>query len=748
MAKRLKPDDRETQVLKESRKRFRRCVDWEKTARTLQVADIKFAEGDSDNLYQWPENVRARMEQNDRTLITVNKTKQHCLDIMNDARQSRVAIKIRATGGGASAESAQVFAGVVRHIEYISNAATAYQHALSFAVRGGIGYWRVVTDYANDDSFDQEVFIRRVRDPLSVYLDPDINEFDGSDALFGFVFTDIPRDEFERQYPELKDTEGKSSIFTASETWAGENEIRMTEYFRRVEVKDRLLAYDDPDQPAQEGQQQAQKVARASELPAEMVKALLAIPSTKVRPIKSHKVEWFKIVGDHIAEEREWPGIYIPIVRCVGEETVIDKELDRKGQTRALKDAQRMFNYNAVGSVEFGALQSKSPWVGPADAIEDYSQIWETANKQNHAYLPFNHMDDNGQPIPAPTRNHPPMGAPAFIQGMQDSAEWMRMVSGQYQADMGAPSNERSGVAITARQRQGDNATYHFLDHQGIAIRYTGKILIDLIPKIYDTERVVEIMAEDGTATKVKIDPQAQDATQKVEETREEVALIFNPKVGKYEVESDVGPAFATQRQEAWTAYVQILTQNKDLVHIIGDLAFKCADFPGADEIAERLKRMVPQQALEDGPSPDLMKAQQQIQEMQGLLKSLAEKLADKTATHATEQEKLAVSAYDAQTKRLSALKEALVTDPEGLISLVRQVISEAEATSGPGLAPALDTGQAQPLQGAPQPQGPGGGMPMGGPDPMAAPGAPNPSPDDMGAGPAAAPGGTPVGAM
>jgi hypothetical protein len=743
MAKRTE-ETRHQSVLREARTRFKRCQNWESTARSRYINDIKFCEGDSDNLYQWPEEIRNRLEGDSRAILTINKTKQHCLDILNDARQSKVAIKIRPTGDGASFDSAQLFMGVTRHIEYISNAGMAYQHALSAAVRGGWGYWRVVTEYANDDSFDQEIFIRRVKDTLSVYLDPDINEFDGSDARFGFVFTEMPRDEYDLEYPDKQNVGGDTLL--GGETWVREKTVRKAEYFRRVEVKDRLLAYVDPDD--EEGK--VMKVVRASALPDDMVKALLKLRTTQVRPIKTHKVEWFKIVGNEIVDERPWPGIYIPIVRCVGEETVIDGKLDRKGHTRALKDPQRMFNYNASGSVEFGALQSKTPYVGPADAIEGYEDQWNNANIDNAAYLPFNHMDDEGTPIPAPQRQEPPRGAPVFMQGMQDAAEWMRMVSGQYQADMGAPSNERSGVAITARQRQGDNATFHFLDHQSIAIRFTGKILIDLIPKVYDTERVLKIMGDDGNETQVKIDPNADKAYQKVEEDRAEIAAIFNPKVGKYEVEADVGPAFATARQEAWTAYTQIISENKDLMMIIGDLAFKAADFPGAEEIAKRLKRMVPQQALEDGPSPDLMAAKQQIEALTSLVKQVTAKLADKTAAHINDQEKLAVSAYDSQTKRLAALKDHLLVDPENLVQLVKQVMIEAESTSAEGLSPALtqdapitaqDVMPQQPPPGAPP------GAP-GGPGPADTGGGvmPNESPNDMTTGPAPSPGGAPSG--
>lgn len=722
-------DKEKRSILTEARKRFTRSQNWEAAFRPRYVNDVKFCEADSDNLYQWPEDIRSRMSDDKRAMLTINKTKQHVLDVLNDARQARVSIKIRPTGDGATVDASEVYMGVVRHIEYISDASTAYQHGLSCAVKGGIGYWRLTTGYTNDDSFDQEIFIRRVRDPLSIYLDPDIREFDGSDAKFGFVFEELAKDE----HPELEKVQGNSDFGPTS--WVKENSIRQAEYFRRVEQKEWLLAYPDPADQSGE----AMKVVRESDLDPQLVKMLLQMNTTQKRRITTHKVEWFKIVGDEIVEEGEWLGAYIPIIRCVGEETVIDGELDRKGLTRALKDPQRMFNYNASGSVEYGALQSKSPWVAPADAIEGYETYWNNANTDNYSVLPWNHRDDEGQQIPAPQRQNPPTSAPVFIEGMNASAEWMRMVSGQYQADMGAPSNERSGAAITARQRQGDNATFHYLDHQSVAIRLTGKQLIDLIPKVYDTPRILEILADDGKQQKIKVDINAPQALQKTQEDRDDVEAIFNPKVGKYEVMADVGPAFATRRQEAWNAYVQILTQNKELVNVIGDLAFKMADFPGAEEVAQRLKRMVPQQALEDGPSPDLQAAQQQIQALQEMVKQVAQKLADKTAEHLNDQEKNAVSAYDAQTKRLTALKEALITDPDGLMDLVRQVIAEAQSTSGAGLGPALTPNAELTAEDVMPPAAPPQPMPMA---PGGAPGGnmgapPNMNPADMGAGPA-----------
>jgi hypothetical protein len=257
---------------------------------------------------------------------------------------------------------------------------------------------------------------------------------------------------------------------------------------------------------------------------------------------------------------------------------------------------------------------------------------------------------------------------------------------------------------------------------------------------------VIDIIEPDGSVkNKVRIDPNAREALQKLEETREEVAAIFNPKVGKYEVEADVGPAFATKRQEAFNAYTQILAQNKELTSVIGDIALRFADFPGAEEAAQRLKRMVPAQALADGPSPDVVAAQQQIQALQGLVKQLAEKLNDKMATHANDQEKNAITAYQAQTQRLAALKEALATNPDKLVELVRQVIEEAEATSALGLGPALTPPQPAPQPAlAPPPQMPGSGMPPG-PQGGSVAMEPNASAQDMGTGPAAQPGAAPA---
>lgn len=644
MAPRDKLSENE-KIVKEAKERANLCQTWESDARKRFIEDTKFANGDSDNRWQWDDEIVSARE--GKPCLTINKTQQHNLQIVNDAKQNKPGVNVRPVGDGATYEAAQVFEGVVRHIEYQSNAEQAYDTASEHQVEGGIGYWRIVTDYVSDDSFDQEIFIRRVKNPLSIYLDKDISEADGSDARYGFVFEDVPRSQFEAEYPDHKDA--ADVALNAGDTWVTADTIRICEYYRKEQKKDELLAFIVP-MPYQEAGQQI--IVRKSKMDDEQ-KAIFALvenaEDTQRRPILTDEITWYKIAGSKIIDSRPWLGKYIPIVRVIGKETVIEGKLDRKGHTRAQKDPQRMYNYWASEGTAQVALQSKSPYIAPAQAIEGLETYWAKSNVDNAAVLPYNAVTDSGVAIPPPQRQQPPQMASAYIQGMQLSQEQMMMSSGQYQSQFGQNENATSGKAINERQRQGDTATYHFIDNLAIAIRFTGKILIDLIPKIYDTKRVIKIMAKDGEESDVTIDPSQPDAHQKIEQEEQKASVIFNPNVGRYEVQSDIGPGYATRRQEAFNAMTQIASQNQQFMNVAGDLMFKAADFPMADELAERWSRTIPPAVKGDGPPPEVQQMQQQMQAMQNAIAALNEKLNDKEAD-------INIKAYDAESRRLVAI--------------------------------------------------------------------------------------------
>lgn len=700
-------------IIKEAKQRFKRCEDWEAEARKLFVEDLKFVNGDSDNNYQWPDAIRQYRSntQSPSPCLTINKVEKHCDMIINDGKQNKAGVSIRPVGDEATFEAAQVFEDLVRHIEYISNAAAAYDKASEFQVQAGIGYLLLSTDYLHDDTFDQEAYINPVANPLSIYLDPDCKQLDGADARFGFEFDDMARDEFFAQYPKWKD-QASSAPLDNADMWETENHVRVAKYYRREPKgdKDQLIAFKDPHSGEQ-------KVVRASKLKQDsagkdIIDEVKKSPDTKVRDIFEEEVRWYKIAGDKIIDRGLWVGSEIPIFPMIGKQTVIDGVMDRKGHTRAMKDPQRMYNYMASAAVEQTAMQGKSPYIAPARAIEGLETYWGSANVTNHAVLPYNDVDEQGQPIAPPTRAQLPQVSPAFQAGMETAKDQMMMSSGQYQAQMGQNENAKSGKAIGERQRQGDNATYHFIDNQDLTIRRIGKNLVEIIPKVYDTKRVLKIQAEDGTEKNILIDPNAKQAYfQKQQQHGEAVQAIFNPTMGKYGVQADSGPSYATKRQEAFNAFERIMTASPDLVEKAGDLMFRSADFPLADELAERLKRGVPPALLGEAPPPAVIQLQGQVQQMTGVIKHLTGLLAENELKLHGKQAKIegnaaqkGIDIYDAETKRISALKDALPMDQEGLSRIVKQMVMEAlqgtlagpsaDASAMMGVANGIGSGQ------------------------------------------------------
>ena len=689
-------------VVAEAKRRFDQCSEYEGTARERFINDIKFANGDPDNGYQWPNAVRRTRDIDQRPCLTLNVTRQHNLQIVNDMRKNKTAVKVRATGGGATTDSAGVFAQVIHRIEYQSKASDIYTQAIDFQVAAGIGWWRIVTDYAPGDTFDQEIYLRPINDPLAVYIDPDAQEKDKSDAKFAFVFDDVPRREFKAAYPRFADlaSEAPLGIGSTYDDWITKDHVRLCEYFRRVPKNDKVISFVGPDGK--------RRTIRGSRMTPAMRDEVLDDPQTSWRTITDEVVEWKLICGQKVIDSTEWVGKYIPLICVIGQELIVDGVMDRKGHTRAMKDSQRMYNYNASGQVEFVALQSKTPYLAPAKAIEELEEYWKTANTQNHSVLPWNHVDDDGTPIPPPVRQQPPTASPAFEAGMTTAFNQMMMTSGQYQNQMGMMGNERTGEAISQRQQQGDTATFHYPDNFATAIRFTGIQLIDLIPKVYDTKRLMMVMADDGVDEEVEIDPTArQSYLQHRGREGEVIRKIFNPNVGKYEVEADAGPAYGTRREETVKILTLILTQAPALTGIVGDLLLSAMDFKEAQEAARRLKRMVPAKALGKGPTPQEVQLTQQVQSLQMALAKTIERAAKDSIKLVGKGEMRDIDVYKAETERFKALADSLGMDPEGIRQVLAQLVSDTGQTS---LAPVIaanavglvDSTQANELAGQP----------------------------------------------
>lgn len=667
-------------VVREAMKRFKRCAEWESDARQNFLDDLKFAHGDADNGYQWPNRIRQNRDVDSRPCLTMNIIRQHNLQIINESKQNKQSVRFKATGGQATKECADLLEAMFQQVEYMSEAQSAYETALEYQVTGGWGWIRMVTEYEDNKSFNQCFRVKRVWDPLSVYLDMDIQEKNGSDARYGFVFDLVPDEELLEAYPRLKDKLGTTSLggLTSEDSWNIKDHTRVCEYFRKVPKADKLVSFIDP----QSGQR---KELKKSLMPQGVYGEISLLPLTKERDIVDWEVQWFLIVGQKVVDKTVWPGKYIPLVRVLGEETVIEGRMDRKGHTRAMKDAQRMYNYNASAQVEFVALQGKTPWLVAAKAIEEYESMWNTANVVNHSVLVYNHISDDGTAgeIPAPSRTDPPQASSAYDAGMQTAFDQMMMTSGQWQNQMGMGGNERTGAAIERRQDQGFTAVFHFQNNYAEALRYVGKQFLDLVPIIYDTARLLKLQMLDGEDFDLELDPRLKQPLQVYQdESGKVIRRIMNPSLGEYAVQADVGPAYGTRREETVRAMTLLLTQNPDLVPIIGDLLLQAMDFKESQEAAQRLKRMVPPEALGTGPSKREQELQQSIDSLKEALTQAMQEMGKKEIKLLNKDELREVNVYDADTRRMTALKEVLPLDKAGLTALVKQLIADSLQTT------------------------------------------------------------------
>jgi len=654
-------------IVQEAVERFKACKDWQGTEDERSREDIKFANGDARNSWQWPTKLYQQRTTggNDQPCLTINNTRVHNDLIINQMSKNGFGIKVRPTGGKASYQSAQVMQSIIRRIQYISKGSAQRRKVSEQQVDGGIGYMLIETAYTSERSFDQDIYLKASRDPTAVYLDPWIREPDGSDADFGFIFEKMPRKEFNKKYPNKKDKIGTAPLDSAFADWMNDKEILLAKYFRKKAKNDLLISYKSGNDEIEKLRSEIREESGKEILDALMQDIEDGKVDGRTRKVTNNEVEWFLIAGDTIIDKGDWAGKYIPICRCVGRELVIDATLDRKGHTRPLIDAQRMLNYSASTDVQVTALAPKSPWLAPARAVEGQEQ-WKTANVDAFGVLFYNDLDEDAsspeiQKIPPPQRIESPKGNQAYQLAMQNAERQMMLISGQWQSETGQPSSPEpeSGKAIQARKEQGDISVYHFAEHMNDMDRFIGVQLLDLIPKIYDTQRALQIEDDvGGERSWIMINPDQEEAVQELEDERkdeEAVRIAFNPKIGEYECISDPGPDFATARQEAWETYSLIMQNNKEMAAVASDLLFQFSDAPGADKIAERLKKEIKAMKpylFDDKAEPQLMALQQQAQRLTALNAELMNKLADANLKIRSRDEKRDIEAHKADTER------------------------------------------------------------------------------------------------
>jgi len=568
--------------------------------------DLKFSSGD-----QWPIEVQNSRHLEARPCLTINKLDAYVRQIVNQMRQSRPRMRAHSMNSEANAKVADIITGIFKHIEVNSDADTAYDTAGEYAVRIGWGYWRVITDYVREDSFDQEIFIRPIDNPFSVYFDPNSIQPDGSDAEKVLITTLMSKDDFRIQYPGADDGGDFNQRGTGDfdPDWVQKEDIRVAEYFYCERKKTKLLLLSD-----------GTKVYK-DEAPSPEILASAGIMVVGERDTMRKQIKWCKLTGLEILEERDWSGRYIPVVPVYGQQLTVEDKRKKYGLVRNAKDAQRMYNYWQTSLTESIALAPKAKWLLAEGQDEGHENEWAQANIKSMPVLRYKQTDINGKEAPAPQRLQPEPPPAGVIAAAMSIDKDLQSVVGIFDPSQ-LPQGNMSGKAIRGQQQQQDMTNFHYYDNLVRSMKHTGRIILDLIPKIYDRERVMRIIGYDGKPEMVTLNQRTQDEMG-VEKVLNDVT------VGEYDVYMDTGPGYQSKRQEAVEAMMPMISTNQELFNLAGDLVFRNMDFPGAEVIADRLAANNPLAQIDEKSEippqiqMKLMQAEKQIADMQQMIAAM-----------------------------------------------------------------------------------------------------------------------------
>lgn len=644
-------------LLVEAREVFEEIENHESDYRERWADDLRFVAGE-----QWPEDMRRFRESTSdggapRPCLVVDQTNQYRRQVINDARLNPPSLMARPRDERGSVEVADDLQRFFRYIEEASRAQEAYLNALQWAVDIGRGFFRVYAEEVDADRNFWEPRIGRIDNALAVYFDAYSTEIDGSDAFDAFVVLDTSPRRFKRQWPKAQATEFIG--LDRHSNWVTKDVIRVAEWDRKVVKSERRVVTADGEYTPDE--------AKALEL-----------ADFREEDRESVEVWRRKITATDILEEHLLPIESVGVIPVYGNVYYVDGRRDIKGLIAGAKDPQRLLNYAVSSMAERISLEAKTPWVTPFEAVAGFEAEWESANIKPKAYLPYNHVDDQMQPIPAPSRQPMDTNFSGWVQLVQQATNSIQASLGMYQAAVGAASNETSGRAIRERSQQSDVATYHYVANLSASIRHGGRLVLDMIPRLYDVPRTIRLLAENGDADTAEIDPNSPEPLVNRERVNGRATRVLNPTIGKYDVVVSVGPSFSSRREEAATRIGEMLAQNPNLAALVGDIFFAYQDWPGADEVAARLKKALPPELQDDEDEEIAPEIAQRIQQIVKIMEARDQAAAETMQTVIKAADKLAKEkmGFQVEAANLRAVQADLERQKADIQSKTRELAS------------------------------------------------------------------------
>jgi len=642
-SKRSRADE---ELIEKSLKRFKIASEAESATRQQGLEDLKFSIGTG----QWDAAVKANREIEGKPCLVVNRAPSFLRQFTGDERQHRPAMIVDPVGSGADPEVADIYQGVLRHIEVASFADTVYDNSYDMMLRIGWDYWRIATDYVDEMSFFQEPRIVGIENPFAVFMSP-VRKPDGTDPLWCHVIQDLSKDEYKEKYPnsEMSRINFGTQLGNAEPSWVTKDGVRIAEYFW-LELERKMICLL-PD--------------GTSKFKDELAPDMLELIEDERETI-ARKVCWVKHNAIEVLETNSYLGKYIPIVEVSGVRLNVDGQVYRSGIVRDYRDAQRIYDFMVTRSVEQVDLTGKDPLLVAEGSIKGHEEEYRQMNRKNYAYLYYKSVNDNGQQLPPPTRanREPPIQAMQMLIRQADYD--MKAVIGIYGAGPGEmPTPNESAFGVLTREQQQGTGSVNWSDNLNRSIRWQGKMLIDLFPKLITAPRIQRIINPDDSirhAVVFNSEHSAADDAQALLNPAKEIKKIYDVGTGSYDVTMSTGPAYRTARQEAFRAITAIVTSQPDLFPIVGDIWVKYADWPGANVLADRLKKMLPanlQDPNDSDPAAQVVTLQSQLQQLSTQHNQLVAELARASDTIRTKRLDLESRERIAQIQAQAGMIEA-----------------------------------------------------------------------------------------
>ncbi len=613
------------------RKRMAAAVDWDRTNREEGMDDLQNSIG-----RQWPDEIKQAREADGRPCITVNRLPQFIRQVTGDIRKLNPAIKVLPSDSEATEDGKDIIEGLIRQIEYSSDASSVYEGAAEQAASCGIGNFRVRADYESEMSFSQCLKIEAIPNPFSVYWDPKARLPTRADARYCFITESMSKEDFKANFPGKDamdvDHDGETD---GLEHWGHDGNVVIAEYIWLSPKKVKIGLLRDGS------------VVENPKPPMDFIEE---------RETVVNSLKWAKVSGNDVLEgPTELPGKLMPVIAVTGEEVHVGDEVYRSSVIRHAKDPQRLYNYNSSIQAETVGLQPKAPFMVTPKQVAGLESFWNKANTENRPYLPYN----PDEKAPAPQRVAPAVSSQGVSQEILKAADDMKATTGIYDASLGGRSNEQSGVAIRQRQLEGDISTSIYADNLQKSIAQCGRVLLGQIPVVYDTKRDILVMGLDDSSEVKTINR----PTWGLDEMQTPVRTTENDLTrGKYEIRVGVGPSYSTRRQEASEGLLEFVKAIPGTAEIAGDLIARNLDFPGAEELADRMEKVMPVQLQnQDSMDPQQMaQMQAQAQQQAAMQQAMAEAEVRKQIAEASEAEADAQKAsYEMEQERIAAMLQS-----------------------------------------------------------------------------------------